>query len=76
MKITFEVDNFFARVQDHILKHQMPVSRVIKAFNRQDHDLLGFRSLKGWETIVQKNRLSLDLPKNSRICSSSLIKVK
>lgn len=42
MKITFEVDNFFVLIQDHILKHQMPISRVIKALNRQDHDLLGF----------------------------------
>lgn len=60
MKITFEVDNFFVLVQDYILKHQIPISRVIKALNRQDHDLLGFRRLRGWGTIVQKKNILIE----------------
>lgn len=53
MKITFEVDDFFVFVQDHVLKQGMPISELIKVLTRQDRTLLGFGRLGGKGKRVQ-----------------------
>lgn len=55
MKSAFEDGNFFVLVQDHALKQGRPVSDLIKALNRKDHNLLGVRRLRSWGPIVNTN---------------------
>lgn len=49
MKITYEVDDVYVLVHDHVLKQGTPVSKIIKALKRQDHICWILEDLEGGE---------------------------